>query len=1690
MPTPRALTPEEAQWYQSQGIDPSNIVATDPDSQPMSTLSAIGKTAEAHAGGYVGGGLGALTGMEGGAALGALGGPAAPVTIPLGAIVGGALAGMGGGYLGQKAQNALVGEDETKQLEQGAQEASQAHPYISAATDIGASALLSGGEPNLSNIPAALRGETPAIAKLALNSIVNPAINTGLNYAVTGQAPTTRDLVTQGLGGLFFSEQNALGRAFGSHGLPQEEKGEPLAKIQGSEEPTKEEATRILSPFLETNPESENYISDKNIRDAFEKIINPRPSVKDLNVPEQYIAKTQYDRLKATPVDQMRQMLHEKLLGEEAARSESSNPNMPWVDTRLAAERGEPTASIKQNELNENASKIPALPQEAQTVNEKAAKVAENITPQRAVNLQSSLDEEGIQKQDDPEMLRLAEEAEQQKQIDFQKARAEQVSQQYSNTNPERPISENQARIINPSTLLQNDLNRPESFDKNLYSPEKVGSNPEDEAQKIILQKHLAGDNKLSDAEQFANLKDKFQQLTKAGDFQNPLFKSIWNEMEAIRDRHGGFSPKVEPQTLEQHIKSGNANTGSVLQKIADKENEWSPLAKAMLEHASPEKLQDQVLAHNDNKSSSYYDPTHNISMIHNQHLTDNGVIIHELAHSLIHHNLPAAFSKLSGPALDAAMDRYLTNYKADKNVKELINVFKEARDKLGIKSIPSKEAIQYGNKTYALSNLTEFTSMALSDPEFQKALNEAQSSTKKSVFSRFFEAVRKLLGVPVKEGSLLERALKVNQKLIESKRPNYELDEEGNKLYSPADKYNKILKEMTDKRLVAEEEKRIAHLNFDDIRDKYLKKQATDAEWDEAHLKVKQAGEKVDKLQNKISQLDKSDDKFYRNELGKGYDIKLNSPKEVREESKELPTYRMGKIGEVFRSGIDTIKSLAHPDAIPTAKALQRVFQEKEQFAGRMINPVIEASRGLTKEGEARLDAAKRFELENKAPAPRSMFKTPAEVKTWNTYKSALKFDFDSRLKAEEPVIHNGIPRLPISDPNYHPTTSNPKVSNILEANTDPVAIRKLNREWNDYYTTKLGKTPEQAQKAFDEYKRALQGSAMNSNRAGNQTFFNAHRAAQGLPLPPAFERPGFLRNFEAYSHAAASDFSYYKHVESNPRVMSALGYTTDPWGRPVPHNPNQPLSGNTAVKNVLNEIKGESAIGQQGQFIAKSESLATATLLGPLTEFHKLASNFAKQISNYADNPIQSARAVIHGAFHIAEGWTHAKENGKIIMTAKSAVDMFNSQLTAADRLAGVARGVRQIYTLNDLTDKLNLGFLQASGEYLIPYKIHAAQEGDPTAIRLMQHLDTDWSKTKTYSPKDISLLSSQLAGVVHGTRDARTLPSWMLHDNEISAFFKLSNWGIAQTNSFMRDVYTPAREGNLKPLLMSAFGAAVGGYLIKELRQDIAGKKSQIPSLAEIAASDRGLKGNVPALAYNMMAAASYAGFGGMLSTIGRYPFDMAFKNTPQGATFPLDTVVSDLATTVSQVGQTISNDPNINWLELATHVGAHLMGTSFQLGRVALNQAIDTGLVTGSVAEKKELADKLGQLRRFYEVEGLPYNEMDAATSNPYMNLEQKRFKQTQDVGQAMQMLPELVGNIFQKYGSTPDVMMQKLKELKENEYSTFPDMKTLPLSFMKYMGYLSKTEGTEAAQAELMDFMRHKAINEAKASVVP
>lgn len=852
-------------------------------------------------------------------------------------------------------------------------------------------------------------------------------------------------------------------------------------------------------------------------------------------------------------------------------------------------------------------------------------------------------------------------------------------------------------------------------------------------------------------------------------------------------------------------------------------------------------------------------------------------------------------------------------------------------------------------------------------------------------------------------------------------------------------------------------------------------------------------------KKNSEKAKLEKFNEKGARESLKRSLEFEQKNTKQVTPESLNLPKDRyMGKIGQGFRAVADKVRDIGTPIAKKLADNFKLALNRKDELTGRWKNPIVREGKKLSAYDREVLDRTFQRERETGKFLGKDMLTNDAQRRFYNLVRDKLNESGQHQKDIGEPITLSTvsktgktayIPRDIKQNPTYYPEMPNQKTFNIYRNNTDHEVIAKLDKEFDDYNVKTLKMSEEASKERLDAFKTAMRGSVSNSDVA-HQDYFNARRKAQGIPLPPSFRETDPVRNLERYFDRASTDAAHYEYLERDPQILSALGQTRDAWGNQV--NPElvkqNNIVNNPSVRAALKQWTGEFRNPAQETEEHISSLASSLFISGPALEAHKIISNVVKTLSQ-APNPVVLTKAIISGIKNINQGYETAVKNNVMKLSAVSISKMVSGTATAGEKLQATARLVRRVATLNDLTTKFNAGLLQAMNEAIIPSKISRAADGCITCQKFLKNLDPSYDPKHQYTDEEVQKLASLSANYIHGTGDIRSLPAWMLNDSEFSGFFSLAHWSIAQTNNFMRDVYEPATRGDVKPLLTGIFGAAIGGYLIKELRQDIQGKKNPIPSLSEIASSDRGLQGNTGLLAYNLIAAMQYSGFGGLLSQVAKYPFDAVYKNEPMGATFPLDEIASDLAGTLHNVQEAIANDPHVNWIDLAAQVGNHILSTDIQLSRIAINQGIDKGLIHGLPAEKKELSDKLNQLRRFDMVEGLPYQDIDSS-SNPYLNLEQKEFKLSDNPQEAIQQLPSLIHSIFTKYAGEPDVLLSKLKALKENQFSTFPSLQQMPLSFLKYVNYLNREEGPQQAQAELQDYMHHKLLNEVKSSVVP
>jgi len=796
--------------------------------------------------------------------------------------------------------------------------------------------------------------------------------------------------------------------------------------------------------------------------------------------------------------------------------------------------------------------------------------------------------------------------------------------------------------------------------------------------------------------------------------------------------------------------------------------------------------------------------------------------------------------------------------------------------------------------------------------------------------------------------------------------------------------------------------------------------------------------------------------------------------------------------VGGMTRSAIDNIRKLGVKSATPVANAFDKTLIESRQRFGQAWSKIDAATAKLSTVQANRVDYVLNREV-NMKRSQEFMLKTAAERGAYRTIRAALTEQAAYHEKIGEPIYRKGGPTKLVQDPWYYPTTHDLRAGDIIRQNENPEAIEQYHQDYlKQFQKFNSGATPADAEHAWVQHVDSIQGSAKYGIEP-NLAKYGAQRREAGTPLPDSMRRTNLRENLFNYFRRSAMDNAMYHNIESDPKVAAALGFHTDAWGNKIDTTGIPNINGNSAVRAVMQEIRGEVQ-----PLLHRNESslmnLANAAVLGPLTEVHKMLSPLA-QCFTQMDNPVRAAGMVIHAVTDLGNGWAHAKEGGVVIRKPNDTLRFTDSHLTFAERMNALASSIRAVYTVGGLTERFSVGASQAAGEYMMPNKIASANRGNATDQKLMKWLDPTWEQGKEYDKAAQQQLASTYATLVHGTKDARTLPAWALDDNIVGSFFKIMNWNVAQTNNFFRHAWQPAMKGDLTPLLMTTLGATLGGYAIRELRQRLAGKESNVPSLSDIAASSRGYEGNIPALMYNWISAASYGGLAGIVSLAAKYPLDIAFRNQLSGAFFPLDSIVSSYATSAAHIADALVNDPTANILDLTSRAFTDIIFHNTQLGRVALNQTLDSGKKMNTklgeeLQYEKELSDRLSQLRRFKNVEGIPVNPADDTPGNPYLNIEQKQFKHTEDLSEAVQELPDIVSHLVTKFGDNPEVLMQKLRGLKENNYSVMPDIETSPRMFAQYLTFLDKKLGPDKANALVQDYLQRRSLNQAKAGMVP
>jgi len=869
-----------------------------------------------------------------------------------------------------------------------------------------------------------------------------------------------------------------------------------------------------------------------------------------------------------------------------------------------------------------------------------------------------------------------------------------------------------------------------------------------------------------------------------------------------------------------------------------------------------------------------------------------------------------------------------------------------------------------------------------------------------------------------------------------------------------------------------------VGDLDFNDIRDRYDKaKSAYDTNRKQLSSMLHIIGPGMEKENIKNQE---------ESTLASGDEPRLNWRRASFEEdlrSHDLPYTSIG----ITRTLLDQIIQKHGPEGQAFSDAYNRYATDKDSMYGKYMAPILKAAKGmspgdLNKVENIRILARRRGE-------DMSHLLTDRQKNLYDTIGDSMHQWQQDQIDANQPVsvmTPSGAyeKQLPTVDEFYHPNRPSPQAIEILTERPNSNAARDLR---NDFINLQVrnGKTPELANKMLDSMIKSYDQGDANLNR------FREVRAADKTQLPDSWMRNDLLKNLNGFFNRVASDRSFHDNFETNPDVAKSIGIEKDPWGeRYAGRGHVGDLQGSTPVQNALEKIYGE-PFDKDESNLKLANRIATALFLGPLTNIHIAASSVANALQYM--HPTEIVPAMTKALTNITSGYEKALTQGYARQNLSKFSDILDVNNTAHERWAALGNQIAKING-RDATNAFTKGFLQNIGDWVIKSKMIAAEAGDRDAINLLKHVNPDWEAGRTFTPEEIDKMASSFAGMIHGTHDPRTLPGWMLKDTAIQPFFQLASWNIAQTNAWMRHVWTPAKNGNLTPFLMSTLGAVGGGYAISKLRELIGDKKGPIPSISEIINSSKGLEGNVPLDAYKAMALASYVGYGGILSTAAKAVGDIAFKNIPQSATFPLDEVISTLAHRPMQAIGAMINDPNIksmdDYARVVGKLATDLVKENIQFGRIATSWLARNPDILKNENYYKELNQKTSELRRFKMVEGLPYDAQTASTGNPYMDLGIKQFKHTQDLGEAAKEAGGLVRGAIDQSQGNPDIMRAKLHKLNANVYETMPDPDTAPLMFKKYRDFLLKEVGPEETNNLIRDYYIKKAFNSAKSQMIP
>jgi hypothetical protein len=806
---------------------------------------------------------------------------------------------------------------------------------------------------------------------------------------------------------------------------------------------------------------------------------------------------------------------------------------------------------------------------------------------------------------------------------------------------------------------------------------------------------------------------------------------------------------------------------------------------------------------------------------------------------------------------------------------------------------------------------------------------------------------------------------------------------------------------------------------------------------------------------------------KYYNTEEGPGYSYIAFTPEQIKSAIGNEGTFdgtnpdiRKSKVSGLLKSDIDKVKEKGEAGKIfgNTAEAF---LEKRTENIGEYTTPMLQELRAAvpidySKPAEAAkqiwhndnpvfqrvvnyFDAIHDKEQPNKLGA--------AEQKVAEIVRKHLAKVFEARNSREG--LHQGE-----SNPDYLPQMPNKAT---IDRFKNPAEHKKLQNELVAYYK-KLGRSADEAKENFNEL---IAGYSKQEVDSAEQ--FGPLDKAHGVGLPKQWREQSLMARLNRYMDRTGRRLAFYDtfdQLENKDEILKSVKVDDN-------------------AKAILREIHGTSVFHEPE--INAITGLVKSFMLGPITGSVDLTASHTLGMQHH-QNPAQTVKAWMSSWKNIKQGWTDAYKTGR---------NRMNFNALEWDEANDITDGIRRLRDLvgtaggRNIMEKISRARVMSEGRYLATDYAVKAAEGKLSrqGYKFFNDFgkDIDWKGGKL-TEKDILKVAARYVDSVQGTYDPRGT-DFRVREGALGPYLSLSRWSIEKLNNFNKHVIQEVPKGNWTPLLMSTLGMFIGGSAVNQVREMLSKRKQKNATWEELAAAKSEGEDIAPDVVYKLAALASASAYAGILGDLTKSVLDAGYgRSKPQTPNNVLIDAAGNIASTVVS-GFKGAQDNGIT-PELFIDIVAKAAEDNIQAYRVALAH------MSGAKAEDIERANKLRDLRTYNLIADNPISDLTGDFITPLGKGDKKKFKQTKDIGEAAELVPQLIEDAIKRAKGNPDLLKKNLTALKQNSYQTMPNPETMPTTFLRYITYLEKSQGSQAATTRLQDYLEKNAVNKAKASMIP